>query len=60
MDPETHDTLCIACNLCAVACPEDCIDVIAMDVETVASSTARRSITRPGCVFCRRTQRSSQ
>jgi len=31
MDPETHDTLCIACNLCALACPEDCIDVIAMD-----------------------------
>src|SRR5207245_9997571 len=28
MDPETHDTLCIACNLCALACPEDCIDVI--------------------------------
>ena len=27
MDPETHDTLCIACNLCAIACPEDCIDV---------------------------------
>ena len=33
MDPETHDTLCIACNLCALACPEDCIDVIAMDIE---------------------------
>ena len=33
MDPETHDTLCIACNLCAIACPEDCIDVIAMDIE---------------------------
>src|SRR5881275_2763723 len=24
MDPETHDTLCIACNLCALACPELC------------------------------------
>jgi NADH-quinone oxidoreductase subunit I len=35
MDPETHDTLCIACNLCALACPEDCIDVLAMDVEIV-------------------------
>src|SRR5882724_8445647 len=30
MDPETHDTLCIACNLSAIVCPEDCIDVIAM------------------------------
>ena len=27
MDPETHDTLCIACNLCALACPEHCIEV---------------------------------
>ena len=37
MDPETHDTLCIACNLCALACPEDCIDVLAMDVEIVVA-----------------------
>ena len=33
MDPETHESLCIACNLCALACPEDCIDVIPMDIE---------------------------
>ncbi len=29
MDPESFETLCIACNLCALVCPEDCIDVIA-------------------------------
>jgi formate hydrogenlyase subunit 6/NADH:ubiquinone oxidoreductase subunit I len=40
MDPETHDTLCIACNLCAIACPEDCIDVIPMDVEIVVAGQA--------------------
>ncbi|MBX7219532.1 MAG: NADH-quinone oxidoreductase subunit I [Blastocatellia bacterium] len=27
LDPETGDTLCIACNLCALACPENCIHV---------------------------------
>ena len=26
-DPETGQTLCIACNLCALACPEYCIEV---------------------------------
>jgi len=25
--PETGETLCIGCNLCAVACPESCIYV---------------------------------
>src|SRR5262245_54626052 len=26
-DPVTGETLCIACNLCALACPEHCIEV---------------------------------
>ena len=26
-DPENGETLCIACNLCALACPEHCIEV---------------------------------
>src|SRR5260370_9090238 len=42
MDPETHDTLCIACNLCAIACPEDCIDVLAMDVEIIVAGKPRK------------------
>src|SRR5437899_11114683 len=42
MDPETHDTLCIACNLCALACPDACIDVLAMDVEIVVAGKPRR------------------
>src|SRR5258708_16059452 len=37
MDPETHDTLCIARNLCALACPVDWIDVIPLDVEVVVA-----------------------
>jgi NADH-quinone oxidoreductase subunit I len=44
MDPETHDTLCIACNLCAIACPEDCIDVIPMDDEFIFDTSR--------CMFC--------
>jgi NADH-quinone oxidoreductase subunit I len=27
LDPDTGETLCIACNLCALACPENCIEV---------------------------------
>ncbi len=27
LDPETGQTLCIACDLCALACPVDCIEV---------------------------------
>jgi len=59
MDPETHDTLCIACNLCAIACPEDCIDVIAMDVEIIVAGKPRRKkvldefiFDTSRCMFC--------
>src|SRR5258708_22413414 len=51
MDPETHDTLCIACNLCALACPEDCIDVIPMDVEVVVAGQPRREKMLDGFIF---------
>ena len=59
MDPETHDTLCIACNLCALACPEDCIDVLAMDVEVIVAGKPRRKkvldefiFDTSRCMFC--------
>jgi len=59
MDPETHDTLCIACNLCAIACPEDCIDVIAMDVEIIVAGKPRKKkvldefiFDTSRCMFC--------
>src|SRR5207302_10528112 len=32
MDPETHETLCMACNLCALGCPAGCIDVTLVGV----------------------------
>ena len=59
MDPETHESLCIACNLCALACPEDCIDVIAMDIEMSVGGKARKKkvldefiFDTSRCMFC--------
>ncbi len=59
MDPETYETLCIACNLCALACPEDCIDVIPMDIEIVTAGKARKKkvldefiFDTSRCMFC--------
>src|ERR1043166_526920 len=42
MDPETHESLCIACNLCALACPDDCLDVIPMDTDVMVGGKPRR------------------
>ena len=59
MDPETYETLCIACNLCALACPEDCIDVIPMDIEIVTAGKERKKkvldefiFDTSRCMFC--------
>src|ERR671934_3150883 len=35
-DPDTGETLCIACNLCALACPENCIEVGMQNREVTA------------------------
>ena len=53
MDPETHDTLCIACNLCALACPENLIVVTSERNE----QTRRKELTTftydtSRCMFC--------
>src|SRR6267142_2549441 len=46
-------------NLCALACPEDCIDVIPMDVEVVVAGKPRRKkvldefiFDTSRCMFC--------
>jgi NADH-quinone oxidoreductase subunit I len=41
LDPDTGETLCIACNLCALACPENCIEV-GSRVDTAWPQTWRR------------------
>jgi NADH-quinone oxidoreductase subunit I len=59
MDPETNETLCIACNLCAIVCPEDCIDVLAMDIEIITAGKPRKKkvldefvFDTSRCMFC--------
>ena len=51
-DPETGETLCIACNLCALACPEYCIEVAwdRTDEGTKALTTFTFDLSR--CMFC--------
>ena len=59
-DPETGESLCIACNLCAVACPENCIEVGWENRECVANGRAaqkRKVLTTflfdtSRCLFC--------
>jgi len=60
LDPETGETLCIACNLCALACPENCIEVGMENREVTAGGRAaqkRKVLTTflfdtSRCLFC--------
>ena len=60
LDPETGESLCIACNLCAVVCPENCIEVGWENREVVASGRQgqkRKVLTTfifdtSRCLFC--------
>ena len=56
MDPETHDTLCIACNLCAVACPADAIYLEAAENDGTVQAGPRYAsiyqIHKTRCIFC--------
>lgn len=60
LDPETGETLCIACNLCALACPENCIEVGMQNREVTAGGRTgqkRKVLTTflfdtSRCLFC--------
>jgi NADH-quinone oxidoreductase subunit I len=59
LDPETGGTLCIACDLCALACPVDCIDVgsIRREVRDGAKVNKKKVLTTftfdtSRCMFC--------
>ena len=59
LDPETGGTLCIACDLCALACPVDCIDVgsIRREVRDGAKVNKKKVLTSfifdtSRCMFC--------
>jgi NADH-quinone oxidoreductase subunit I len=59
LDPETGGTLCIACDLCALACPVDCIEVgsISREVRDGEKINKKKVLTSfyfdtSRCMFC--------
>ena len=52
-DPETGETLCISCNLCALACPEDLI-VVTSERDAKSSRKVLQEFTfdLSRCLFC--------
>ncbi len=59
LDPPTGDTLCIACNLCALACPENCISVGAANREVMEDGKKKKKkvlatyvYDTSRCMFC--------
>ncbi len=59
LDPATGDTLCIACNLCALACPESCINVGAVNREVMEGDKKKKKkvlstyiYDTSRCMFC--------
>jgi len=52
-DPETGETLCIACDLCAEACPEDLIVVSSVrDPESRKKVLTEYTYDTSWCLFC--------
>jgi len=52
-DPETGETLCIACDLCAEACPEDLIVVSSVrDPESRKKVLTEYTFDTSRCLFC--------
>ena len=52
-DPETGETLCIACDLCALICPEDLIVVGSeRDPETRKKVLTTYTFDTSRCLFC--------
>ena len=52
-DPETGETLCIACNLCALACPEHLIVVTSeRNPETRRKELTTYTYDLSRCMFC--------
>jgi len=59
LNPETGETLCIACNLCAMACPENCIEVGAYSRPVLEDGKPRKKkvlttfiFDTSRCMFC--------
>ena len=53
VNPETGETLCIACNLCALACPEKLIKVSSeRDATTGRKKLTTYTVDLSRCMFC--------
>jgi NADH-quinone oxidoreductase subunit I len=50
-DPDGEER-CVACNLCAVACPVDCIDVVKAEDETGRWYPESFRINFSRCIYC--------
>ena len=51
-DPVTGETLCIACNLCSLACPEHCIEVGWKRTEAGKKALTTFIFDMSRCMFC--------
>jgi NADH-quinone oxidoreductase subunit I len=51
-DPETGDTKCVACMLCATICPSRCISVVGEQTAEGRSHPASFDLDLSRCIFC--------
>jgi len=51
-DPETGDTKCVACMLCATICPSRCISIVGEQTPDGRSHPAGFDLDLSRCVFC--------
>ncbi len=51
-DPETGDTKCVACMLCATICPSRCISIVGEQMPEGRSRPASFDLDLSRCIFC--------
>ena len=51
-DPETGDTKCVACMLCATICPSQCISIVGEQTPEGRSHPASFDLDLARCIFC--------
>ena len=51
-DPETGDTKCVACMLCATICPSGCIKIVGEQTPDRRSHPASFDLDLSRCIFC--------
>lgn len=51
-DPETNDTKCVACMLCATICPSRCISIVGEQTPQGRSRPASFDLDLSRCLFC--------